>query len=89
MAAFSALRTSRTRRPSQRTAPGSSTASRRMASAAAARLGARSAAATASSSASSVPGSRAARQSGSRLNVAWLCGQYQRATRAPLGVLRP
>ena len=37
---------------------------------------------------SSVPGSRAARQSGSRLNVVWLSGQYQRAMRVPGGVLR-
>ena len=46
------------------------------------------AAATASSSSASVPGSRAARQSGSRLNVVWLSGQYQRAIRVPGGVLR-
>ena len=41
----------------------------------AARLAARSATATTASSASSVPGSRAARQSGSRLKVVWVCGQ--------------
>ncbi len=45
--------------------------------------------ATAASTAASVPGVRAARQSGRRLNVAWDSGQYQRATRAPAGVLRP
>ena len=88
MTAFSALCTSRTRRRTQRMAPGSSTVLRRTALAAAARLLARSAAATTASSAFSVPGSRAARQFGSRLKVVWLCGQYQRATRAPCGVLR-
>ena len=35
-----------------------------------------------------LPGSRAARQSGSRLKVVWLSGQYQRAMRVPRGVLR-
>ena len=47
-----------------------------------------SAATTTASSASSVPGSRAARQSGRRLKVVWLSGQYQRATRVPGGVMR-
>ena len=51
--------------------------------------GAASNAATAASIASSVPGVRAARQSGRRLNVVWDSRQYQRATRAPAGVLRP
>ena len=54
--------------------PGSSTASRRNASAAALRLGACSACATTCSTSSRVPGSRAARQSGSRLKVVWLSG---------------
>ena len=35
-----------------------------------------------------LPGNRAARQSGNRLNVMWLSGQYQRAIRTPRGVLR-
>ena len=42
---------------------------------ASATLRASSAVATAPSSSASVPGSRAARQSGSRLNVVWLSGQ--------------
>ena len=63
-------------------------ASRRTSFAAASRLLAPSAATTTASSLSSVPGSRAARQSGSRLKVVWLSGQYQRATRTPCGVLR-
>ena len=54
----------------------------------AAALAASPAVAAASSSSASVPGSRAARQSGSRLNVVWLSGQYQRAIRVPDGVLR-
>ena len=65
----SARRTSRMRRRSQRMAPGGSDRPARNAAAAAATLGERSTAATASSSSASVPGSRAARQSGSRLNV--------------------
>ena len=40
------------------------------------------------SGAPDVLGSRAARQSGSRLKVVWLSGQYQRAMRVPRGVLR-
>ena len=68
-------------------APGGSDRPARNA-AAAATLGERSTAATASSSSASVPGSRAAKQSGSRLNVVWLSGQYQRAMRVPGGVLR-
>ena len=60
----------------------------RNASAAALRLGACSACATTASRVSTVPGSRAARQSGSRLKVVWLSGQYQRAMRVPRGVLR-
>jgi len=55
---------------------------------AAATLRASPAVATAFSSSASVPGSRAARQSGRRLNVVWLSGQYQRAIRVPGGVLR-
>ena len=68
-------------------APGGSDRPARNA-AAAATLGEPSTVATASSSSASVPGSRAARQSGSRLNVVWLSGQYQRAMRVPGGVLR-
>ena len=69
-------------------APGGSERPPRNALAAAARLLARSCAATASSSSASVPGSREARQSGNRLNVVRLSGQYQRAMRVPTGVLR-
>ena len=68
-------------------APESATGSGRSASAAAARLAVSPACTTASSS-SKVPGSRAARQSGNRLNVVWLCGHYQRATRVARGILR-
>ena len=50
--------------------------------------GACSAYATTASTVSSSPGSRAARQSGSRLKVVWLSGQYQRAMRVPRGLLR-
>ena len=80
--------TSSTRRWTQRIAPASPTGSRRNALAAALRLGARSACATTASTSSSSPGSRAARQSGSRLKVVWLSGQYQRAICVPRGVLR-
>ena len=80
--------TSSTRRWTQRIAPASPTGSRRNALAAALRLGARSACATTASSVSSSPGSHAARQSGSRLKVVWLSGQYQRAICVPRGVLR-
>ena len=80
--------TSSTRRWTQRIAPASPTGSRRNALAAALRLGARSACATTASTSSSSPGSRAARQSGSRLKVVWLSGQYQRAIFVPRGVLR-
>ena len=51
-------------------------------------LAAPSACATTASSVSSSPGNRAARQSGSRLKVVWLSGQYQRAICVPRGVLR-
>ena len=83
-----ALWTRRTRRRTHRMAPGSSMASRRTSFAAASRLLAPSAVTTTASSTSSVPGSRTAIQSGSRLKVVWLSGQYQRATRTPCGVLR-
>ena len=61
--------------------------SARNASAAALRLGACSACATTASRVSRAPGSRAAKQSGSRLKVMWLSGQYQRAMRVPRGAL--
>ena len=71
----------------QRIAPGSSNVSVRNASAAVLRLGACSACATTASRVSRAPGSRAARQSGNRLKVVWLSGQYQRAIRVPRAVL--
>ena len=80
--------TSSTRRWTQRIAPASPTGSRRNALAAALTLAAPSACATTASTSSSSPGSRAARQSGSRLKVVWLSGQYQRAICVPRGVLR-
>jgi hypothetical protein len=43
---------------------------------------------TAFSTSASKPGIRLARKSGSRLNVRWLSGQYQRAMRNPGGVTR-
>ena len=67
---------------------GRPTASVRNRFAAAATLGACSAAAATASSSSSVPGSRAANQSGSRLKVVWLWGQYQRAIRPARGLAR-
>ena len=72
--AVRARRTSRIRRRSQRMAPAGSERPKRSVLAASATLAERSAVATASSSSASVPGSRAARQSGSRLNVVWHSG---------------
>ena len=83
-----ACRTRRTRRPSQRMALGRVMSSRHTWSAACIRLAACSACTTTASSSRSVPDSRAARQSGSRLKVVWLCGQYQRAIKTPAGLLR-
>ena len=76
-----------TRRRLQRIAPGSSI-SRRNRSAAASRLEACSTWTTVASISRRAPENRAARQSGSRLNVIWPSGQYQRATRVPGGSTR-
>lgn len=79
--------TADTRRRTQRNAPGNSM-SRRSVSHSTSRLGADSAARTTASTSAKVPESRAARQSGSRLNVRCPAGQYQRAIRVPGGETR-
>lgn len=83
-----AVRNACTRRRSQRIALGSVTSSPRSASAAASMLLADEAMMTLSSIDPSRPGIRAARKSGSRLNVRRPCGQYHRAIRSPRGVAR-
>jgi len=79
--------TADTRRRTQRNAPGNSM-SRRSVSHSTSRLGADSAARTTASTSAKVPESRAARQSGSKLNVRCPAGQYQRAIRVPGGETR-
>lgn len=76
-------RTAVIRRRSQRTAPGRSTSGPRSTSAAASMLFIDAVTATARSIVASSPGRRAARKSGSKLNVIRPCGQYQRAMRTP------
>jgi hypothetical protein len=77
------LRTALIRRRSQRTALGRSISGPRSTSAAISMLLAAAVTATARSIVASNPGRRAARKSGSRLNVLRPCGQYQRAMRTP------
>lgn len=76
-------RTAVTRRRSQRTAPGRLTSDPRRTSAATSMLLVDAVTVTARSIVASSPGRRAARKSGSRLNVVRPCGQYQRAMRTP------
>lgn len=82
-AAASDARTALTRRRSQRTALGRLISSPRSPSAAASMLRAEPARMTLFSIEASNPGKRAARKSGSRLNVLWPSGQYHRAIRTP------
>ena len=82
-------RTGSSRRRNHRSADGSDSSGSRRSPATDSRLrpGTAAAATTLSMSAKR-PGSRAARKSGSRLNVRRLCLQYQRATLMPTGDVR-
>ncbi|PDQ22640.1 hypothetical protein CN311_02775 [Mesorhizobium sanjuanii] len=76
-------RTAMTRRRRQRTAPARPISGPRGASVATSMLLADAATATVRSIVASSPGKRAARKSGSKLNVIRPSGQYQRAMRTP------